>query len=116
MKLLENHIPVFAKMTGIVNDDYYQDGPNGMTEASMKEVNGGLDFTAHSTAERHPPKVQKTQKLQHCGKSRDHIFLFIRKKRKVTYRKQWIFRREPSAIYYHKTAVIISSELPAVQR
>ncbi|MBQ9032538.1 MAG: hypothetical protein IJ106_13970 [Parasporobacterium sp.] len=50
MKLLENPIPVFAKMTGIVNDDYYQDGPNGMTEASMDEVNGGMDFTE-------PPKA-----------------------------------------------------------
>ncbi|MBQ9031704.1 MAG: hypothetical protein IJ106_09680 [Parasporobacterium sp.] len=42
MKLLGNHIPVFAKMTGIVNDDYFQDGPNGLMEASIDEVNGGI--------------------------------------------------------------------------
>ncbi|MBQ9032915.1 MAG: hypothetical protein IJ106_15925 [Parasporobacterium sp.] len=63
MKLLENLIPVFAKMTGIVNDNYFQDGPNGRMEASMDEVNGSMDFTAHSTAGRHPPKVQKTPKI-----------------------------------------------------
>ncbi|MBQ9032453.1 MAG: hypothetical protein IJ106_13530 [Parasporobacterium sp.] len=59
MKLLESLIPVFEKMTGIVNDDYFQDGPNGRMETSMDEVNGGMDFTAHSTAGRHPSKVQK---------------------------------------------------------
>ena len=68
MKLLENPIPVFAKMTGIVNDDYFLDGPNDRMEASMNEVNGSMDFTAPLTAGRHPPKVQKTQKLQHCGR------------------------------------------------
>ncbi|MBQ9031474.1 MAG: hypothetical protein IJ106_08490 [Parasporobacterium sp.] len=61
MKLLESLIPVFAKMTGIVNDDYFQDGPNGRMEASMNEVNGVIDYTAPPTAGRHPPKVQKIQ-------------------------------------------------------
>ena len=59
MKLLENPIPVFAKMTGIVNDDYFQDGPNGMMEAGMDKVNGSMNFTAPLAAGRHSPKVQK---------------------------------------------------------
>ena len=46
-------------MTGIVNDDYFQDGPNGRMEASMDEVSGSMDFTAPPTAGKHPPKVQK---------------------------------------------------------
>ncbi|MBQ9032565.1 MAG: hypothetical protein IJ106_14105 [Parasporobacterium sp.] len=46
MKLLGNHIPVFAKMTGIVNGNYFQDGPNGMTEASMDEVSGSSSMKA----------------------------------------------------------------------
>ncbi|MBQ9031763.1 MAG: hypothetical protein IJ106_09980 [Parasporobacterium sp.] len=33
-----------------------------MMEANMDEVNSGMDFTAHSTTGRHPPKVQKTRK------------------------------------------------------
>ncbi|MBQ9030470.1 MAG: hypothetical protein IJ106_03340 [Parasporobacterium sp.] len=59
MKLLGNPIPVFAKMTGIVNDDYFLDGPNGRMEASMEEVNSGMDFTAPPKAGKHPPRVQK---------------------------------------------------------
>ena len=64
MKLLESLIPVFAKMAGIVNGNYFLDGPNGRMEASMNEGNGGIDFTAHSTSERYPPKVQKTRKME----------------------------------------------------
>ena len=60
MKLLGNPIPVFVKMTGIVNDDYFQDSPNGMMETSEDEVNGAMDATAHSTAGRHLPKMQET--------------------------------------------------------
>ena len=65
MKLLESLIPVFEKMTGIVNDDYFQDGPNGRMETSMDEVNGGMDFTAHSTAGRHP---QGAEDLKNAAK------------------------------------------------
>ena len=61
MKLLESLIPVFVKMTGIVNDDFFQDSPNGRMEASMDEVNGGMDFTAPPTAGRHPLKGRSTE-------------------------------------------------------
>ncbi|MBQ9031633.1 MAG: hypothetical protein IJ106_09320 [Parasporobacterium sp.] len=79
MKLLGNPIPVFAKMTGIVNDDYFQDSPDGRMEASMDEVNSGMDFTAHSTAGRHPPKVQKIpifrQPLPKTSSIAENIFI-----------------------------------------
>ncbi|MBQ9030375.1 MAG: hypothetical protein IJ106_02820, partial [Parasporobacterium sp.] len=65
MKLLENLIPVFAKMTGIVNANYLLDGPNSRMEANMEEVNGDMDFTAHSTAGRHP---QGAEDLKNAAK------------------------------------------------
>ena len=62
MKLFESLIPVFAKMAGIVNDDYFQDGPNGMTKASMNEVNGSMDFMAPPTAGKAPTQGAEDSK------------------------------------------------------
>ncbi|MBQ9031791.1 MAG: hypothetical protein IJ106_10120 [Parasporobacterium sp.] len=44
MKLLGNDIPVFAEMTGIVNGNYFLDGPNGMMEASTDEAADGIAY------------------------------------------------------------------------